>query len=143
MSPPSVTIQSAEHLSIFSGGSKFPYIAAVHCYALTKDEGIKVSQPSSPQTDSELQAPKKDLEAPRYQIDFRGLSAYNIIPDTDKSIIRKMINRSKKCVLATYPRTYGIAAAQRMFPVLASDEASAEWYKEENPTPHCWAFDSY
>jgi hypothetical protein len=132
VSPPSVAIQSAEHLSIFSGASNLPYIAAVHCYALTKDEGITVSQPSS-QTDK-LQAPKKDLEAPRYQIDFRGLSAYNIT-DADKSIIRGMINRSKKGVFATHPRTYGIAAVQRMLPVLASDGASAEWYKGENSTP--------
>jgi hypothetical protein len=62
VSPPSVAIHSAEHLSIFSGASKLPYIAAVHWYALTKNEGITVSQPSS-QTDK-LQTPKNDLEAP-------------------------------------------------------------------------------
>jgi hypothetical protein len=132
VSPPSVAIQSAEHLSIFSGASNLPDIAAVHCYALTKDEGITVSQPSS-QTDK-LRAPNNDSEAPRYQIDFRGLSAYNIITDADKSIIRGMINRSKKGVFATHSRTYGIAAVQRMLPVLASDGASAEWYEGENPT---------
>ncbi len=133
VSPPSVAIQSAEHLSIFSGASKLPYIAAVHCYALTKDEGITVSQPLSQAP--KLRTPKTNLEAPRYQIDFHGLSAYNIITDADKTIIRGMINRSKRGVFATHSRTYGIAAVQRMLPVLASDGASAEWYEGENPTP--------
>jgi len=133
VSPPSVAIQSAEHLSIFSGASKLPYIAAVHCYALTKDEGIMVSKPSS-QTEK-LQARKNDLEAPRYQIDFRGLSAYTVITDADKSIIWRMLNRSKKGVFAAHSRKYGIAAVRRMLPVLSSDGASAEWYEGDNATP--------
>ena len=110
-----------------------PYIAAVHCYALTKDEGITVPKLSS-QTEK-LRAQKINLEAPRYQIDFRGLSAYSIITDADKSIIRGMVNRSKKGVFATHSRKYGISAVQRMLPVLASDGASAEWYEGNNPTP--------
>jgi len=110
-----------------------PYIVVVHCYALTKDEGITVSQPSS-QTDK-LRNPKEDLEAPRYQIDFCGLSAYNILTDADKSIIQGMIKHSKKGVFSTHSRSYGIAALQRMLPVLASDGASADWYEGENPTP--------
>ena len=70
MSPPAIAIQSAEHLSIFLGASKLPYIA------LTKDEGILVSKLSS--ETEKLRAQKIDLEAPRYQIDFRGLSAYKM-----------------------------------------------------------------
>jgi hypothetical protein len=44
-----------------------------------------------------------------------------------------MINRSKKSVFATHSRQYGIAAVQRMLPVLAGDGASAEWYGRVNP----------
>ena len=45
--PLDVAIQSAEDLSIFSHGNKLPYFTAVHCYALTENEGITVTQPSS------------------------------------------------------------------------------------------------
>jgi len=130
VSPSSVAIQSAEHLSIFSG-VELPYIAAVHCYALTKDEGITVYKPSSQTT--KLRFREQNLEAPRYLLDFRGLSAYSIITDADKSIIQRMINRSKKGVFATHSRQYGIAAVQRMLPVLAGDGASTEWYGGDNP----------
>jgi hypothetical protein len=44
--PSNVAIQSAEDLSIFSPGNKLPYIAAVHCYALTENEGIIVTKRS-------------------------------------------------------------------------------------------------
>ena len=45
--PTNAAIQSVESLSIFSNGKKLPYIATVHCYALTENEGITVTMPSS------------------------------------------------------------------------------------------------
>lgn len=54
VSPSSVAIQSAEHLSIFSGARKLPYTAAVHCYAPIADQGIMVSKLSSQTKGSEL-----------------------------------------------------------------------------------------
>jgi hypothetical protein len=86
------SIQSAEALSIFSPGNRLPYIAVVHCYALTENQGINIKQPSSQETD-EID---EDLEAPRYQFGFRGLGAYRNITDSDKAIIRRMIGRSKR-----------------------------------------------
>ena len=45
--PTNVAIQSAESLSFFLHGNKLPYIAAIHCYALTENQGITVMMPSS------------------------------------------------------------------------------------------------
>ena len=64
--PHMIGIQSVEVLGLFSQGNKLPYIAAVHCYALTSDEGIYVSAAAP----YHLQYSKKDEEAPHYQIDF-------------------------------------------------------------------------
>ena len=43
--PHTIAVQSAEALSIFSQGKKLPYIAAVHCYALAKNEGVTAMMP--------------------------------------------------------------------------------------------------
>ena len=130
MSPPTVSTQSAEHLSIFSQGTKLPYIAAVHCYALTHRQGISVFKPL-PQTEK-LQSKSNDLEAPRYQIDFCGLSAYASIADTDKGIILGMISCSKNAIFASYSRHYGVASVRRMLPLLTQHPASTEWFQGSN-----------
>jgi hypothetical protein len=124
MKPDNVGIQSAEKLSIFSHGNKLPYIAAVHCYALTKNQGISAMQP----TPYNLRNKKNDEEAPRYQIDFSGLSAYGIITEADRNAIRRMINQSKNAVFAHHSRDYGIPSLRRMLPVLTKDPASTEWF---------------
>ena len=92
ITPDNADIQSAEALSIFSAGNRLPYIAVVHCYALTENQGINIKQPSSQETD-EID---EDLEAPRYQFGFRGLSAYRNITDSDKATIQRMIGHSKR-----------------------------------------------
>jgi hypothetical protein len=104
VNPAHVAIQSAEDLRIFSHGSKLPYIAAVHLYALTEDEGISVTEPIS----HDLRNKEHDEEAPRYQIDFRGLSAYGNITDEIRAAIRTMIDRSKNAVFENHPREYGV-----------------------------------
>ena len=130
VSPPTVSTQSAERLSIFSQGTKLPYIAAVHCYALTDHQGISVFKPS-PQTEK-LRHKEDDLEAPRYQIDFRGLSAYAIIAKTDKVIIQRMINRSKNAIFANHSRDYGINSVRQMLPLLTQHPASVQWFEASN-----------
>jgi len=130
VSPPTVSTQSAERLAIFPQGTKFPYIAAVHCYALTDHQGISVSK-LSPRT-KKLSSKSVDLEAPRYQIGFRGLSAYANIADAEKAIIRGMISRSKNAVFANHSRDYGVASVRRMLPLLTRHPASTGWFEQSN-----------
>ena len=126
VNPVNVAIQSVESLSIFSHGNKLPYIAAVHCYALTKNQGITVG-PGGPDQRN-LRGKKKDQEAPRYQIDFRGLDAYGIITEDVRAAIRRMIDRSKNAVFINHPRKYAISSLRRMLPVLTGDKESTEWF---------------
>jgi hypothetical protein len=124
VNPVNVAIQSAEDLSIFSSGNKLPYIAAVHCYALTTNQGIAVTEPNPHDLRNQMQ----DEEAPRYQIDFRGLSAYRNITDPVRTSIRAMINHSKNALFTNHPRPYGIRSLKRMLPVLTGDPAATEWF---------------
>jgi hypothetical protein len=101
-----------------------PYIAAVHCYALTENEGIVVMKPSS----YTLQNKKIDEEAPRYQINFRGLSAYRNITDAVRLLIQVMIDHSKNAVFKNHSRDYGVPSLRRMLPVFTEDPASTEWF---------------
>jgi len=117
-------------LSIFLQGMKLPYIAAVHCYALTDGQGISVFKPSA-QTEK-MRCQSDDLEAPRYQIDFCGLSAYASIEEVDKSIILEMINHSKNAIFANHSREYGVASVWRMLPLLSRHPASKEWFQGSN-----------
>src|SRR5882762_7225285 len=123
MDPTNVPIQSAESLSIFSHGNKLPYIAAVHCYALTENQGIMVTMPCS----HDLRNQINDEEAPRYQIDFHGLDAYGNITDAVRTAIRTMINQSKNAMFNKHSRGYGIPTLRRMLPVLTKDPACTEW----------------
>jgi hypothetical protein len=88
------------------------------------NQGITVTQPSS----HDLRIQKKDEEAPRYQIDFRGLSAYGNITDAVRITIRMMINQSKNAVFNDHTRDYGVPSLRRMLPVLTKDPASTEWF---------------
>jgi hypothetical protein len=124
VNPLNVPIQSAEDLSIFSHAKKLPYIAVVHCYALIENQGITVTKPSP----HNLGRQKSDKEAPRYQIDFRGLSAYGNITDADKTAIRMMINRSKNAMFDNHSRKYGVPSLRQMLPVLTEDPAATEWF---------------
>jgi hypothetical protein len=123
--PRTIAVQSAEALGIFSGAKKLPYIAAVHCYALTKDEGLTV-------TTTNRRSPRgiiiNDEEAPRYQIDFRGLDAYRDLDVPTKAIIRSMINNSKNALFNQHPRPYGVPYLRRMLPVLTADQDSVAWF---------------
>lgn len=125
VNPINVAIQSVEALSIFSHGNELPYIAAVHCYALTGNEGIIVTKPS----EKNVRYKTENMEAPRYQIDFHGLKAYNNITEGVKNEIRGMINGSKNAVFVKHPRKYGVAAVMQMLPVLTENPASVQWFK--------------
>jgi hypothetical protein len=140
VNPVNVANQSPEDLSIFSHGNKLPYTAPVHCYALTENQGITVTKPSS----NDLRNQKDDEEAPRYQIDFRGLSAYGNITDPVTAAIRRMIDQSKNALFDNHSRGY-VPSLRRMLPVLTEDPASTEWFdgfdkadkwlKDSTPSP--------
>jgi len=84
---------------------------------LTKNQGITVG-PGGPDQ-CNLWGKKKDQEAPRYQIDFRGLDAYGIITEDIRAAIRRMIDRSKNAVFINHPRKYAISS-------LAADAACVD-----------------
>jgi hypothetical protein len=120
--PDNAGTQRAEDLNVFQHGNKLPYIAAVHCYALTDDEGIFATQ-----------TPVHNLrggdgEAPRYQIDFRGLAAYRGLTETNKDAIRSMINGSKNHLFKKHPRQYALDSLHQMLPALDGEPASTAWF---------------
>ena len=101
ITPDNAGIQSAEALSIFSPGNGLPYIAVVHCYALTENQGIVIKQPNVHETDEDLETDEgmetdEESEAPCYQFGFRGLNAYRNITDSDRATIGTMIGPSKR-----------------------------------------------
>ena len=117
--------QCADDLKVFQHGNKLPYIAAVHCYALTDGEGIFATQA----TEHDLRGARGDGEAPRYQIDFRGLAAYRGLTETTKDAIRSMINISKNYLFQKHPRTYSLDSLRQMLPVLNCEPASTAWFR--------------
>jgi hypothetical protein len=126
-----VAIQSAEVLGLFSQGNKLPYIDAVHCYALTKDEGIAV-QPSP----SHIPRGKAvDEQAPRYRIDFRGLAAYRQVTIPLKAHIQRMIDGSKNALFRHHPRQYGLPSLRKMLPVLDDNPDATAWFGSLGDTP--------
>lgn len=127
VTPANVAIQSAEGLSIFSLGNKLPYIAAVHCYALTASQGAGITVTQRNES-SDLRHHKKDKEAPRYQIDLRGLSAYRNIADPVRDSIQAMIDHPKNGLFTNHARPYGVPSLKRMLPVQTRDAASTEWF---------------
>ena len=59
--------QRAEDLNFFQHGNKLPYIAAVHCYGLTNDEGIFATQAAAAAAYN-LKDGSGEAPAPCYQI---------------------------------------------------------------------------
>jgi hypothetical protein len=123
--PDNAGTQSAEDLKTFSRGNKLPYIAAVHCYALTSNEGIFATQAHSHNVRGEN---VQDREAPRYQIDFRGLAAYRNLTEATKDAIRSMINGSKNYLFNNHSREYALHLVHQMMPVLSSEPAATAWF---------------
>jgi len=107
MNPCNVAIQSSEDLSLFSHTKNLSYITVVNCYALTENQGITVMQPSQ----HDFRRPSRDEEAPHYQIDFRGLSAYRNMTDEIRIAIRVMINRSHNAVFDHHSQIWGPLSA--------------------------------
>ncbi|KAK2464672.1 hypothetical protein APHAL10511_003248 [Amanita phalloides] len=124
VNPRHALIQSAESLSIFLPGNGLPYIAAIHCYAMTDDLGITVGAPPS----RELRNSQYDKEAPRYQIDFCGLKAYRNITGSVGNAIRAMINHSKNSVFTNHTRDYGVDSVRQLLPVLGKEQAATRWF---------------
>jgi hypothetical protein len=115
--PIGVAIQSAEILSICSDGRKPPY-------ALTENQGLTVTQLRQ----HNLWQKQADVEAPCYQINFRGLAAYRNITNNDKHVIRMMINHSKNDMFYNHPWPYGVPLLRRMMPVWIQDSDSTLWF---------------
>jgi hypothetical protein len=109
-----VAIQSAELLGVFTQGQKLPYIAAVHCYGVTENEGV-VAYGHIPKR---LRSPDEDEAAPRYQIDFRGLAAYRALDEVMKSDIRRMIDGSKNALFNHHSRPECLDMVRQMLPLL-------------------------
>lgn len=123
--PQTVAIQSAEDLNFFSSGNKRPYIAAVHCYARSDGEDITVSTPSG----HTLRGSGRTSEtAPRYQIDFRGLTAYRDTSSHARNHILAMIDNSKEALFKKHPRKYAVPQLRKMQPVLAGDVNTTAWF---------------
>lgn len=122
--PRTVPAQSAEALGFFSGENRLPYIAAVHCYGMTKDQGLTVTTPSA----YDFRGSKVDKEAPRYQIDFSGLTAYRKVTTEMAKDIRRLIDRSKNELFVNHPRPYGQHILRQMLPVHDGNPDSQVWY---------------
>jgi len=123
--PEDVDVQSAEQLEVFSHGNPLPYIAAVHCYALTDDEGLWAMQEAdSLDLGGEVE---DDEQAPRYQIDFRGLAAYGNITDADKEVIRSMMSGSRDYLFRSHWRRDALDLVRQMLPVLDCVPSSTAW----------------
>jgi hypothetical protein len=121
--PDTVAIQHAESLNLYSQGQKSPYIAAVHCYALTTTEGIRMRMDSG----YDLQHPENDEEVPHYQIDFWGMAAYRAATELVKANVQRMINSSKNALFINHPRDYGILLLREALPVLSGDLDTTKW----------------
>jgi hypothetical protein len=122
--PATVAIQSAEILKLFTGGRMAPYIASVHCYALTEREGLTVHPPNS----YDLRSHKKDKAAPRYKIDFRGLAAYRNVTESMKIDIRRMIDGTKNAVFDHHPRSDNLSLLQQMLPFYGGNSSTTAWF---------------
>jgi hypothetical protein len=122
--PATVAVQSAEVLGLFSDERKPPYIASVHCYALTDREGITVHTPNTHYLRSKI----KDKAAPRYQINFRGLAAYRNVTESMKIDIRRMIDGTKNAVFTHHPRPDNLDLLHQMLPLLGGDGATTAWF---------------
>lgn len=122
--PVNVGVQSAEILKVFSPGHQLPYIATVHCYALTGDKSICMTEPSR----YALRNQGNDQEAPRYQIDFQGLDAYRNLTESLKTDIRRMIDSSKNSLFNHHPRAYGLPLVRQMLPLLTGHPAATSWF---------------
>jgi hypothetical protein len=122
--PTYIGIQSAEVLGVFLRGKPRPYIAAVHCYALRTNEGITATTSHS----RNLRCQALDVNAPRYQIEFRGLAPYRGLTEARKNDIRSMIDGSKNALFNHHPRQYGLPLLRRMQPLLAGDPDATAWF---------------
>jgi hypothetical protein len=115
--------QNAEILGLFTKRQKLPYIATVHCYALTKDEGVVAFKINR----TEVRWKSVDNATPRYQIDFRGLSAYRGLSGTMPSTIRTMIDNTKNAIFKNHPRQKTIDGVRMMLPLLNEHPFATAW----------------
>ena len=121
--PQTIGIQRAETLQVFSSGNKRPYIAAVHCYAVTANEGITVGVAKR-----NFRQQKNDQESPRYQIDIRGLTSYRSLTESTRSAIRTMIDGTKNYIFNKHTRKYGLGLLRQMLPVLTGHQDATAWF---------------
>jgi hypothetical protein len=105
---------------------KLPYIATIHCYGVTTDERVVAYSRTC-----DLRAKTEDEAAPRYQIDFRGLSAYRGLTDPMKRDIRSIIDGSKNALFNNHPRKDGLDFVRQMLPLLNAHPSAMAWFKEE------------
>ena len=123
--PTVVKAQSAETLELFSGDKTFlPYIDAVHCYALTTNQGITVTTPSP----RAVRFQQENLEAPRYRIDICGLDVYRGISRGLADNIRAMIDGTKDALFKHHPRQNAVPLLRQMQPLLNSQKEATAWF---------------
>jgi hypothetical protein len=97
----------------------------VHCYALTKNEGMTVT---TLHCHSSCQIIENDKEALRYQIDFHGLATYRYLDVPTQAIIQSMINNCKNALFVQHPQPDCVPFLQQMLPVLTADPDSVAWF---------------
>jgi len=119
-----VNAQSAERLKLFSSGHKPPYIDAVHCFALMKDQVVKVTTPSN----HPITYKTHDTEAPRYRIDIRGLNAYRGMTPELGHTIRAMIDSTKNALFKHHPRQDALPLLRQMQPLLNDHPDTTAWF---------------
>ena len=124
--PQGITIQSAEKLNVFSGSTSLPYIAAVHCYALERDERLAVGGTQRP--NQNRPALTQNTAAPRYQINIRGLEPYRVLDPSTQAAIRSTINRTKSYLFEKHPRQYGVPVLRQMQPFLTGEPETSAWF---------------
>jgi hypothetical protein len=126
ITPAHVAVQSAESLNLFLPGHKttLPYISAVHCYALKHDIGLSARTP----TDKTYHHQEENQQAPRYQIDFLGLAAYQHLESGVKDKILAVINGSQQYLFSAHPRQDEVPALHQLQPYLDEDPATTKWF---------------
>jgi hypothetical protein len=135
--PTRVEIQDVQHLNLFMPDKKLPYIAAVHCYALIKDEGITVGDTVGDTNRSTRQQWKQRDEAPpRYQINFRGLAAYRDIADSGiagvSGRIRVAIDNIQNSMFTRHARQSTLEGVRLMLPMLNEENDANAWYDDDD-----------
>jgi len=90
---------------------------------LTDDQGLTTGFPKR-----DLRQSDEDKEAPRYQIDIRGLASYRMLTESNRTAIRAMIDGTKNYIFNNHTRKDGLASLRQMLPVLTGHRDATAWF---------------